>query len=71
MELYEDLAEYAVKLADSKGFDYSEAYVEGSYGSSYALEQGVLNNSVYLEKIGIRIRLLKDSKALHILHKRA
>lgn len=74
MEMYEDLAEYSVKLAEKRGFEYSEAYVESSYGSSYALEQGALNGSAYFEKTGIRIRLLKGSKmyvfSTNVLEKR-
>jgi TldD protein len=55
-------AQYAIKLAEKLGAEYAEAYVESSYGTSYALEQGVLNGSGYFEKSGIRIRLLRDSK---------
>src|SRR5579863_3798953 len=56
------LAEYAVKLAESKGFEYAEAYFEVSNGTSYALEQGVLNGSSYFSKAGMRIRLLRHGK---------
>ncbi len=57
-----DEAEYAIKLAEKQGIEYAEAYVENSYGSSYALEQGVLNGSAAYAKTGLRIRLVKDSK---------
>jgi TldD protein len=56
-----DEAEYAIRLAERLGAEYAEAYVESSYGTSYALEQGSLNGSGYFEKTGIRIRLLKNS----------
>ncbi len=61
-------ARYALKVAQELGIDYAEAYLESSYGSSYALEQGVLNGSGYFEKTGLRIRLLRDSKTLFLFH---
>lgn len=56
------LAEYAVSLAERLGFQYSEAYVERTYGSSYALERGLLNGSSSSDRTGIRIRLLKENR---------
>ena len=58
----QELAEYAVKVAERLGFEYSEAYLENSYGRAYAVEQGELNASVYVEKTGLRIRLIKEGK---------
>jgi TldD protein len=55
-------ADYAIGLAEKLGAEYAEAYVESSYGYSYALEQGALNSSSYFEKLGIRIRILKDAR---------
>ena len=69
------LAEYAVKLAEGKGFAYAEAYFEVSAGTSYALEQGVLNGSSYFSKAGMRIRLLRQGKlytfSTNLLEKKA
>lgn len=58
----QELAEYAISVADRLGFEYSEAYLENSYGRAYAVQQGELNASVYIEKAGLRIRLIKDGK---------
>ncbi|MDE1761643.1 MAG: TldD/PmbA family protein, partial [Candidatus Micrarchaeota archaeon] len=56
------LAEYAVALAERRGFGYGEAYFEQSSGTGYAIEQGRLNSSSYFEKSGLRIRLLKEGR---------
>ncbi|MDE1855277.1 MAG: TldD/PmbA family protein [Candidatus Micrarchaeota archaeon] len=55
-------ADYAVRLAEKLGAEYAEAYVESSYGNSYALEQGVLNSSAYYEKLGLRLRILRGAR---------
>ena len=58
----QELAEYAIGLADRLGFEYSDAYLESGFGRAYAVEQGELNASIYVEKTGLRIRLIKEGK---------
>ncbi len=56
---HSEIAEYALKVAESLAPEYAEAYVESSYSKSFALEQGIANGSAYAEETGIRIRLIK------------
>jgi TldD protein len=62
MELNDEIADYAVSVASKSGMEYSEAYLEYSNSYSYAIEQGIMSGSGYLEEIGLRIRMLKNKR---------
>jgi len=52
------VAEFCVKLAESKGAEYAEARLEHSTGDGYALRNGITEPSGFIEETGIGIRVL-------------
>jgi len=55
---YEDIAEFALKVAGKDSY-YAEVYLEDDSAFSFAIEQGMLNGSASAKKLGIRIRLIR------------
>lgn len=61
-----EVAEFALRLAESAGGEYAEAYFENSEASFYSVEQGKLNGSGHVESTGLRIRILKKGSMLTV-----
>ncbi len=64
MKEISEIAEYALKLAESAGGEYAEAYFENSEATFYSVEQGRLNGSGHVESSGLRVRILKKGSML-------
>jgi TldD protein len=58
----EEIAEYALSVADKIGFEYAETYLTSAKSSVYAIEQGIFNGGFYSESFGLRIRVLKKKR---------
>jgi predicted Zn-dependent protease len=58
----EEIAEYALSVADKIGLEYAETYLTTTKSSVYAIEQGMFNGSSYSESFGLRIRVLKKKR---------
>ncbi|MEM4088848.1 MAG: TldD/PmbA family protein [Candidatus Micrarchaeaceae archaeon] len=54
----DEIAEYALKLAETAG-DYAEVYLEHSVSYSFAIEQGLVNGGGFSDEVGLRVRFLK------------